>query len=127
MNKWVLPRQLVGKLESPQNIAPENKKKGLMPFKGDSKNKVVETFHQAFAEIKRWMWRPEPAWQLGGKRRGLDACSIWKQKLRNHKKKHVEGHYLNAKTFIYLLFILVENVFKWMKAQWFLIVLLGDK
>lgn len=57
----------------------------------------------------------------------LDACSISKQKLRNHKKKHVEGHYSNAKTFIYLLFILVENVFKWMKAQWFLIVLLGDK
>lgn len=73
-------------------------------------------------DVKAWASmtaRREKTW--------LDACSIWKQKLRNHKKKHVEGHYLNAKTFIYLLFILVENVFKWMKAQWFLIVLLGDK
>lgn len=54
-------------------------------------------------DVKAWASmtaRREKTW--------LDACSIWKQKLRNHKKKHVEGHYLNAKTFIYFSFIPVE-------------------
>lgn len=45
MNEWVLLRQLVGKLGSLQNIAPENRKKGLMSFKDDSENKLAVTFH----------------------------------------------------------------------------------
>lgn len=48
----------------------------------------------------------------GREKMWLDACSIWKQELRNHKKKYMEGHYVNAKAFIYLSFIPVENVLK---------------
>lgn len=70
-----------------------------MSFEDDSESNRVWTFHQAFADVTRLreVLNQQEGYEKKDMLGCLDACSIWKQKLSNYMRKHVEGHYCDAK------------------------------